>query len=187
MKIQALAALLALGTGIPPAAAQVASQRSPFEASLASLVATTDTKKISSGSNPPGYMLGAGFRSELHPGLSTRIHFSFVSFAGKEGSGLENRNRLHLHFGWDLIKEYGHLNFFCGLTGTQWRQAVTASHPDFTLANRAEGVKLGGRVGAEYALGKGFSAVLTFNQTEFNRKFNPSWVSVGALYRFKER
>lgn len=187
MKNHALAALLILGMGLPPLAGQEAPPRGPFEASLTSIVATTDTKKISSASNPPGYMVGAGFRAELHPGLSTRVHFAFVSFAGKEGSGLENRNRLHLHFGWDLIKEYGRLNFFGGLTGTQWRQAVTASNPDFTLANRAEGVKLGARVGAEYALGKGFSAVLTFNQTEFNRKFNPSWVGVGAMYRFKDR
>jgi hypothetical protein len=183
MMKHALSALLALGSAAHPLSAQAAP--GPFEASLSIPVGMTDAKKISSGTNPTGYILGFGVRTELHPSLSTRVHFGFMSFAGKEGSGLENRNRLHPHFGLDVMKDYGSLHVFGGLTGTQWRQAVTASNPDFTLANRAEGVKMGYRVGAEYDLAKGFSCTAAFTQSEFNRKFNPSWASLGVVYRFK--
>jgi hypothetical protein len=179
------AVLLLIGLGCLPLAAQAADERSPFEASLASTLATADTKKLSSGSNPTGYLLGLAYRMELYPGLGSRLHLGFMSFAGQEGSGLENKKRPQLHFGWDFMKDYGRLSVFGGLTATQWKQSVNASNPDFTGANRAEGLKLGARVGAEYAIGKGFSAQVTFDQTEFNRKFNPSWVGIGAVYRFK--
>ena len=185
MKNLVLSALLVLGPGALSLPAQGAPDRGPYEASLSTTIGTADSKKISSGSNPTGYLLSFGLRTELHPALSTRVHFGFLSFSGKDGSGLENRNRLHPHFGLDLMKDYGALHVFGGLTGTQFRQAVTASNPDFTLANRAEGVKLGYRAGAEYDIQKGFSATASFTQTEFNRKFNPSWVNVGLLYRFK--
>jgi hypothetical protein len=179
------AALLLIGLGCLPLAAQSAAERSPFEANLATTLATADTKKLSSGSNPTGYLLGLAYRMELYPSLDSRIHLGFMSFAGKEGSGLENKKRPQLHFGWDLMKNHGRLGFFGGLTGTQWKQSVAASNPDFIGANRAEGIKLGARVGAEYTIGYGFSAQVTFDQTEFNRKFNPSWVGIGAVYRFK--
>jgi hypothetical protein len=179
------AALLSIGLGCLPLVAQTPAERSPFEASLATTLATADTKKLSSGSNPTGYLLGLGYRMEHFPGLGSRIHLGFMSFSGKEGSGLENKKRPQLHFGWDFMKEYGRLSVFGGLTGTQWKQSVTASNPDFTGANRAEGIKMGARVGAEYVIGNGFSAQVTFEQTEFNRKFNPSWVGIGAVYRFR--
>jgi hypothetical protein len=178
-------ALLLIGLGCLPLVAQAATERSPFEASLVSTFATADSKKISAGSNPTGYLLGLAYRMDLYPGLDSRVHLGFMSFAGKEGSGLENKKRPQLHFGWDLMKDYGRLSVFGGLTGTQWKQSVTASAPDFIGDNRAEGIKLGARVGAEYAIGKGFSAQVTFDQTEFNRKFNPSWVGIGVVYRFK--
>lgn len=184
MKIQAIAALLSIGAGTLPLTAQASPDRSPFEAGLATNIATADAKKMSSGSNPTGYTLSLGLRTELHPGLSTRVHLGLMSFSGRTGSGLENRKRLHPHAGLDLMKDYARFSFFGGLTATQLRQAVTASDPDFSGANRGEGVKLGLRVGAEYTIGKGFGAVVTFSQSEFNRKFNPSWVSAGIVYRF---
>lgn len=185
MTNRTLAALLFTGLGSLPLAAQATTERGPFEASLTSTIATADTKKISSGSNPTGYLLGLAHRMEFYPGLGSRIHLGFMSFSGKEGSGLENRKRPQLHFGWDLMKDYGRLSLFGGLTGTQWKQSVTASDPNFTGANRAEGIKMGFRVGAEYSIGMGFSAQVSFDQTEFNRKFNPSWVGIGAVYRFR--
>lgn len=190
MKTTLTTALLALGFAALPLAAQTSpsssSNAGPFEANLALNLATADTKKLSSGSNPTGYLLGLGYRAELHPGLSSRLHLGFMSFSGKEGSGLENKKRPQLHFGWDLMKDYGRLSLFGGLTGTQWKQSVNASLPDFTGANRAEGIKLGARIGAEFQLGRGFLAQVTFDQTEFNRKFNPSWSSAGVVYRFTE-
>lgn len=185
MKIHAIAALLSIGAGFLPLSAQAKPERSPFEAQFTANIATADAKKMSSGSHPAGYTVSLAMRHELHPGLSTRVHLGLMSFAGREGSGLENRKRLHPHAGFDLVKEYQSLSLFGGLTATQLRQAVVTSHPDFSGANRGEGVKLGLRLGAEVAIGRGFGALVTFSQSEFNRKFNPSWVSAGIVYRFR--
>ncbi len=185
MRKNILAALPMLALGFSALQGQEASVRSPFEASLTSTIATADMKKISSGSNPVGYTLALGYRGELHPGLSTRVFLGFMSLSGLEGSGLENKKRPQVHGGWDLIKDYGPLSVFGGLTATQWKQAVSATDPNFIGANKPEGIKLGARIGAEFAIGKGFSGTLAFEQTEFNRRFNPSWVSVGVVYRFK--
>lgn len=184
MRNNILAALPVLALGFSATHAQEASTRSPFEASLTSTIATADMKKITSGSNPAGYTLALGYRGELHPGLSTRVFLGFMSLSGIEGSGLENKKRPQLHAGWDIIKDYGHLSVFGGLTTTQWKQSINSTDPNFTAANRAEGIKLGARIGAEYIIGNGFSGTITFDQTEFNRRFNPSWVSVGVVYRF---
>jgi len=116
--------------------------------------------------------------------MDARLHLGFMSFAGKEGSGLENRKRPQLHFGLDLMKTYDRLSIFGGLTGTQWKQSVNATDPNFTGFNRATGIKLGARMGGEFLIGQGFAAQLTFEQTEFNRKFNPSWIGAGIAYRF---
>lgn len=184
MTIRYSPACLALCLLALPLAAQAPGERSPFEASLSTVIATADTKKMSSGSNPAGYLLGLGYHTELYPTLGTRVHLGFMSFAGVDGSGLENKKRPQMHFGLDLVKTYDRLSIFGGLTGTQWKQSINASDPRYTGLNRATGIKLGGRVGVEYLLGKGFSAQATFEQTEFNRLFNPSWFGLGAVYRF---
>jgi hypothetical protein len=163
---------------------QTPAERSPFEANLTTIIAMADTKKISSGSNPAGYLVGLAYRTDLYPTMDARLHLGFMSFAGKEGSGLENRKRPQLHFGLDLMKTYDRLSIFGGLTGTQWKQSVNATDPNFTGFNRATGIKLGARMGGEFLIGQGFAAQLTFEQTEFNRKFNPSWIGAGIAYRF---
>lgn len=178
-------ALLSLGLWALPMSAQAPAERSPFEANLTSVIAMADMKKISSKSNPAGYLLGLAYRAELYPAMEARLHLGFMSVAGAAGSGLENKKRPQLHFGLDLVKTYDRLSFFGGLTGTQWKQSINATDPNFTGFNRATGIKLGARAGAEYMIGHRFSAQLTFEQTEFNRKYNPSWIGAGIAYRFK--
>ncbi len=178
-------ALVLLGLTTLSLAAQPPAERSPFEANLTSVIAMADAKKLSSRSNPAGYLLGLAYRAELYPSMEARLHLGFMSFAGKDGSGLENKKRPQLHFGLDLMKAYERFTFYGGLTGTQWKQSINASDPDFTGFNRATGIKLGARAGAEYLIGRGLTAQLSFEQTEFNRKFNPSWIGAGIVYRFK--
>jgi len=185
MTIRSSTPWLAIALSALSLGAQTPVERSPFEASLAGVLATADTKKMSSGSNPAGYLAALGYHTELYPSLGTRVHLGFMSFAGAEGSGLENRKRPQMHFGLDLVKSYQNLSIFGGLTGTQWKQSVNATDPKFTGLNRATGIKLGARVGAEYLIGQGFSAQVSFEQTEFNRVFNPSWFGLGFTYRFK--
>ncbi len=161
-------------------------QANPFEASLTATVASGDLNKMVRSNNLAGWSLGFAARHELKPGLNTRFHLAFMSLRGKDGTGLQNANRPHINGGLDLMQDSGAWTFFGGLTATQWKQNTSGTtNPLFTGANANNGVKLGFRVGAEYAFSPAWRAQFAFNQAEFNAVLNPAWYSVGMVYRFQ--
>lgn len=169
---------------LPLMALPLMAEGNPFEVSLTGIVGTADLNKMTK--NNTGLAVGVALRHELKEDLNLRLHLSLISLEGEDGTGLENKNRPHAHAGFDVMQNVGKWSFFGGITGTQWKQnAITATNANYRGANDASGVKLGYRIGAEYALVKGLRAQASFNQAEFNKVFNPSWYSVGVVWRFQ--
>jgi hypothetical protein len=50
--------------------------------------------------------------------------------------------------------------------------------------NFGKGNKLGARVGLEFEIRPGFRTHVAFTQSEFNKMYKPSWLSLGATWRF---
>lgn len=190
MKIFRPLALVALA-GIPALA------QSPFEVNVSALLATGDTSRMVRTNDVAGTSLSFAARIEIKPGTDHRFHLGLMGLQFLHGSGMGNAAPKHLHAGYDLVHQATEkVSFFGGLTATRWKQdegeatnplfkdqSLTAN-PDASGDNRPRGTKLGGRVGLQFAHTKHLSTVVTFTQTEFNKKFAPSWLSVGMTWRF---
>ena len=136
--------------------------------------------------NLAGWSIGLAARQEIKPGLNTRLHLAFMSLRGKDLTGLDNANRPHVNGGLDIMQDHGAWTFFGGMTATQWKQNTNVTRgPLFTGANTSDGVKFGFRLGAEYVFSKEIRGQFAFNQAEFNKVLNPSWYSLGVVYRFQ--
>jgi hypothetical protein len=156
----------------------------PFEFNLNVVIANGDLNRMVRSNNLAGYTLGFGARSELRPGLNTRLHLALMSIRGADKTGLENANRPQTTGGLDIMQDVDKWTFYGGLTATQWKQGPNPTLPAFSGANTTNGVKMGYRIGAEYAFSKNIRANMAFNQAEFNKVLNPSWYSLGLTYRF---
>lgn len=171
---------------LPLIALPLMAEGSPFEASLTATVANGDLNKMVRSNNLAGWSIGLALRQEIKPGLNTRFHMAFMSLRGKDLTGLDNANRPHVNGGLDIMQDLGAWTFFGGMTATQWKQnTLTAKDPLFIGTNASSGVKFGFRVGAEYAFSKSIRGQFAFNQAEFNKVLNPSWYSLGVVYRFQ--
>lgn len=137
-----------------------------------------------------GFTFGVAARYYARPGLSHRLFVNGLAIRGKEGTGMDTYSPKHINAGYDMCFEVGEkLTAFGGIGMVKWCQNEDSiTLPDFTdeggLNNRGKGTKFAGRLGLEYNLGKGFAAQVVFTQTEFNKKYNPSFFTVGVAYRF---
>lgn len=183
-------AILLLPCLVFPLAAEV--PKFGFEAQASILVGTADMKKLSDR-NPAGLALGGALRYNPAPDYGFRLHLGLASIKGVEGSGLESSKPLM--FGLDVTKEAGRWMFFGGLQGTRWNQDESrATLSNFSDApdpankrnfnNFGKGIKVGARIGLEFALRPDLRAHIAFNQSEFNKMYQPTWLSVGATWRF---
>lgn len=162
-----------------------------FEGNLGVIQAFGDLKdNMADKDNVAGYTLGVAARFHARPGLSHRIFLNALAVRGKEGTGMDTYSPKHINAGYDICLDAGeNLTVFGGMGIVKWSQnEETITLPDFSdeagLNNRGKGTKVAGRIGLEYKLGKGFAAQATYTQTEFNKKYNPSWFMVGVSYRF---
>lgn len=191
MKIIRPLALAALA-GIPALA------QSPFEVNVSALLATGDTMRMVRSNDLAGSSLSFAARLEIKPGTDHRFHLGLMGLQFTYGSGMGNAAPKHLHAGYDLVHEATpKLSFFGGLTATRWDQdegeatdplykdqPISSTNPNVSGDNRPRGTKFGARAGFQIAHTKHLSTVVSFTQTEFNKKFSPSWISVGMTWRF---
>lgn len=185
MSVKRLFALSLLA--VPLISQEAAKSANPFEFQANAIIANADMNRMVRSNNLAGYAVGFAARSEIKPGLNARLHGSFISLRGADGTGMENANRPHVNFGLDVLQDVGaKWGFFGGLTGTYWKQSpITNALPAFSGTNSTNGLKFGFRVGAEYAFSKSIRGQFAFNQAEFNKVLNPSWYSLGVVYRFQ--
>ena len=179
---------------LPFAALSLAAQapKLGFDVQASLLIGTGDMKKMSE-KNPTGLSLGGALRYHPDPDLGFRLHLDLASIKGVEGSGLSSSKPTFL--GLDVMREAGRWTFYGGLLGTRWNQDEgSATLNTFSDApdpannrrfnNFGSGTKLGARVGLEFEYRPGLRAHLAFTQSEFNKMYQPSWISVGATWRF---
>lgn len=165
-------------------------QKVSFEAGTAAVIGTGDLNRMVRTGNLVGYTFGGAVVIEPSAGLGHRFHLDLMSIRGLDGTGLESSSPKHLQFGYDvLFQATEKVSVFGGFIGMKWKQdEAKAILPDYTdLGNRnnlGKGTKLGARIGLEYSYSKNWKGVLGFTQTEFNKKYQPSWISLGLTYRF---
>lgn len=163
-----------------------------FEGQFSGLVANGDLNKMVKSGNLTGYNAGVALRAETKPGMGFRLYANVLSIKGIDGSGLEKGTPRHLNAGLDIFSETGKMTFFGGMGIVKWKQDdATTTRPDFsdsvlgvTLNNKGKGTKVAGRIGMEYAFTPKLHGVVSFTQTEFNKVYQPSWLSLGVNYRF---
>jgi hypothetical protein len=157
------------------------------------LFGTGDMRRLREDKNPAGYTLGGALRYQSSADFSLRLHANLFSMRGKIGSGLENDAPIRSFYGLDVARDAGRWSVYGGLVGVQWKQArreaTLKEFSDFVGStyynNSSKGLKMGFRVGVDYALTDEVRATVSFTQTEFNKLYQPSWLAVGMVYRFK--
>ncbi len=83
---------------------------------------------------------------------------------------------------------YKGLSIVTGVSVNKWRMKTTA--PTVTTTETVKGMKIGGRIGLEYAINKSFSAHAMLQVVEMgvngnaSQNYNPSWLQVGAKFHF---
>lgn len=189
-----------------PLSAQVA-----LEVSGSAVIATQDMKKMvadnsaggTHGANLAGTTLGAALRIPVSEDFGYRVHANLLGFKGTTGSGLESAAPRHLYGGLDATQQLGKgWMVYGGLMAVKWKQdedkITNPNYGDIARAsgntqlfpstnntnNSPKGVKLGVRVGVEKALSKSWAFNASFQQVEFNKIYNPSWLNVGLTYKF---
>lgn len=184
MNLKKMALILAVAA--LPALAQ-----SRWEATGTFVLASGDMNRMVDTSMLAGYSFGGGVRFEINPKLHHRLHAEAMSIRGKLGTGLQGRRvPRHYTLGYDVVSQRNEKwAIFGGPFLMKWSvNSASATLPDYTDGgarnNQGKGWKLGARLGAEYSYTANLKGVLSFNQTEFNKKLNPSWFSAGFAYRF---
>jgi len=171
--------------------------QSPFEVNAGALLTAGNMRRMVTGNDLTGSAISFAGRFEIKPGTDHRFHFGLLGVKFKTGSGLEGAAPKHLHFGYDIVHQLSpKTTFFGGLTGTKWKQdeakatdplfkdQPTSSNLNASGDNRPRGVKLGARIGLQFAHTAHLSTVVSFTHSEFNKKFNPGWFNVGITWRF---
>jgi len=138
-----------------------------------------------------GYSLGVALPINLSDSAALRLYLSSVFFDGIQGSGL-TAQRPNMMFGMEVKKQlWNKLSVFGGPFGMKWNQNILAA-TDVRFANNAAtynsdlgtGVKLGARVGLDYEINDMFLVHAYWTVAEANRRFSPSWLTIGGAVRF---
>ena len=175
---------------------------SPFAISFNGMIANADLNKVVSSNNLAGYGLGLNVHRTVTPGLDLRFHGTLFGIKGKVGTGFDNVVRPSFSAGFDFYQEWNGNYVYAGILGTAWKQnALTATNYLFnnttavsTTAVNPDGgnnlvgndIKWGFRVGIERPITSQWSVNFNFTQSEMNKVFNPSWFTVGVVYRFNQ-
>jgi long-subunit fatty acid transport protein len=184
----ALACLMAGGFFSAPAAlgAQELSQ-SGWQASVDWVNEIGDMKEMKNGF---GYTLGLAYQFNLES-HGYRLYLNALCFDSFDGTGF-NKQRPHFYGGLDVYTATffnGDVSFFGGILGMSWNQSPEGvSDPRFTntpnVGTKFNSVKLGGRAGVEYHINREASVSLAYTVCQGNLAFSPSWLTLGATYRF---
>jgi len=187
-----------------PLSAQVA-----VEVSANAVVASQGMNQMVVGNNLAGTSFGLGLQIPITPSFGHRIHVNVMSMRGVAGSGMEDSGHFyqakpqHLYAGWDITQKLGKKwTVYGGLMAMKWKQDdAQITNPNFgdiarpsgsvilfpsstNTNNSAKGTKLGARIGVERPLARGVSMNFSYQQTEFNKIYNPGWFNMGLTYRF---
>ena len=133
-----------------------------------------------------GYSAGLAMAIRLTEGAYLRPHLSAIMFDGVEGSGLTAK-RPNFMGGMDVKKNLAYnISVFGGVFGMKWNQSSRADDPMFSgeEGNLQSGIKLGGRIGVDYQINETFIVHAMWSVAEVNRRFSPSWVTIGGAVRF---
>lgn len=181
-----------------PLSAQIA-----VEASANAVIASGDMNRMVLGNNLTGASLGLGLRIPIAAGFGHRVHLDLFGMKGAPGTGLEGAGPKHLAAGWDLTQDLNKKwTLYGGLMAVKWKQDEgKVTNPNFgdiartspngqlfpatgNTNNSPKGTKLGARIGVEYTFSKALSMNLGFQQTEFNKIYQPGWFGLGVTYKF---
>lgn len=169
------------------------SQTLGFEANVSLAIGVGDMARLTSGNDLAGSSIDLGVRLDMADGFSHRFHVGLLGVKGKPGTGLEGAAPKHLMFGYDVMQEFKKWTFYGGLMAVKWKHDDgTTTDPNFgdivvgttSTNNSPKGTKLGARIGTEYAFTNNLRGVLGYNQTEFNKRYQPGWWNLGVTFRF---
>ena len=175
--------------------ATLAAQETPLtmEFQLGLVVGTgNDFKTMSDGT---AWSAGVTLPIELSEGFFIRPHLTAIMFDGIEGSGLTAK-RPNIALGLDAKILLGNkVSLFGGPFGMKWNQSIgMANDPRFSVWPDESGavigsllntsVKFGGRVGLDYEINDKFVVQVMWTVAEANRRFTPSWITIGGAVRF---
>lgn len=188
MKLFRTIPLLALG--VLPAFAQTPG----FEANVSTMIGVGDMTRITSANDLVGNSLELGFRLDMADGVAHRFHLGAFGVKGKPGTGLEGSSPKHFVVGYDIMKDFKKWSFYGGLMAVKWKQDDgKITDPAFgdivpgsatNNNNKGKGTKFGARIGTEYIFNAHWRGVIGYNQTEFNKRYQPGWWNLGVTYRF---
>jgi len=158
-----------------------------WQASLDWVNDVGDMKKMKDGL---GYSLGLGYQFNQET-FGYRLYLTAMCFDSFDGTGF-NKTRPHFYGGLDVCTTTffnGSVSFFGGVLGMSWNQSPEGvTNPRFTntanVGTKFNNTKLGGRVGAQYHINDEASVSLTYTVAQGNLAFSPSWLTLGATYRF---
>ena len=191
-----LAGALALGAQAPSASAaqapsaSVAQTPSAFDAGCSIVLPLDTLKSVTHTSGLGGATLEFGYNT--HVGSSTvpcRLSLSVNDLPGKEADYVKN-SLLGFQAAADVFAplEGTRLSFVAGLSLNAWRwDYQDASRHDQTSM---KGAKFGARFGFDYRASNRVNLSLMLQMVELGtdalatRGYNPSWLQVGARYRF---
>ncbi len=172
----------------------------PFSMSFNGIIANGDLNKVVSGNNIAGYGVGVNLHKPVMAGLDLRFHATLFGIKGQKGTGFDNVSRPSFQGGFELYQEWRGNYVYAGILGTAWKQntltntnylfnnttavSTTATNPNGGNNTVGNDIKWGFRVGIERPITSQWSVSVNFTQTEMNKVFNPSWITVGAVYRF---
>lgn len=151
-----------------------------------------DFKTMSDGT---AYSVGITLPIEISEGLYLRPHVTGLVFNGIEGSGLTAK-RPNIAAGMDAkVRIYDNISVFGGPFAIKWNQSMgMATDPRFSTNPNDRGavvssllsdhVKFGARVGVDYEINETFVVHVMWSFAEANRRFSPSWLTVGGAVRF---
>jgi len=189
-----------------PLTAQVA-----VEANASAVIATQNMIKMvtansatgTHGGSLTGASIGIGLRIPVSEDFGHRVYLNAMGFKGTVGSGMEDSTPRHLNLGWDVTQKLGqNWTVFGGLMAVKWKQDESkVTDPNYgdiarpsgnaqlfpssaNTNNSPKGTKMGARIGVERLITKSLAFSLSFQQAEFNKIYNPSWLNVGLTYRF---
>lgn len=163
------------------------------------IVALDGLKKATN--NTTAFQLNAGYETKV-PGteIPTRATLTGAIMPGSEEDGLKTSLQM-LMLSSDILIEtpVQGLRGVAGLSASVWKQKLSGAEPTATgktfPMESVNGVKLGFRLGLEYAFTKNVSGEFLFQQTELSGKnttttlvrragVNPAWFQLGVRYTF---
>lgn len=180
------AALVALACG--SLAAQAPS--SPWDAGASLVLPLDGLKKVTHAGALGGLTLEGGYNGLVHgTRLPFRASVSLLHLPGRQEGDVKS-SLMGLQVAADVVTTTGvdKLSTVLGFSATRWTWDY--QDPTHRVRTTMRGPKLGFRFGFDYQVSARLTASCLLQQTELgtdnlsSRAYNPSWLQVGAKYRF---